>query len=147
VLDGANKFQAPSLLSTGTWLHQTTANWDFTAGDYNGDGRVDLYAINKKDSGSGKTAVHVLDGANKFQTSLLSTGTWLHQTDGSWDFTSADFNRDGRTDILAVNKSDSGSGRTAVHVLNAANRFQAPSLLSIGSWLHPTNDNWVFVAG
>ena len=86
VLNGANNFQAPSLLSTGTWLHQTDAQWDFSTGDFNKDGRVDIFAVNRTDSGSGKTAVHVLNGANNFQSSLLSTGTWLHQTDAKWSF-------------------------------------------------------------
>lgn len=49
-------------------------------------GRTDIFAINRADSGSNSTAVHVLDGAKRFRSNLLSTGTWLHQTGEAWAF-------------------------------------------------------------
>jgi hypothetical protein len=144
VLDGADDFQS-YLLHIRTPLGATTAwNWQLDAGDFNADGRADLYLLNK-DNG-GHTAVFVLDGANYFQVYSMATNTPLGvANDPLWQFDVADFNRDNRADLYAIYKND--QGHTAVHVLDAGSGFQTwtmHTLTPLGSALDP---NWQFDVG
>ena len=72
VLDGRTSFKT-FLVHTGTALHLTGTDgaWDFDLGDYNRDGMLDLFAIYKHNTGTRTTEVHVLNGADQFQTFLL----------------------------------------------------------------------------
>lgn len=112
---------------TGTALQMTgsDSSWAFLVGDYNHDGKADLYTIQKTNTGTGTTEVHVLDGSNRFQTFLLHTGTALQQTgsDDSIAFALADYNGDGQPDLYAIAKANTTSGKTEVHVLNGASTF------------------------
>ncbi len=100
----------------------------FDVADYNRDGKADLYVIIKNNAagsdGSNTTEVHVLDGANKFQTFLLHSTTALPFTDSNWTFQVADFNHDGVPDLIVFIRNNTGSGRTELHVLNGASNFQ-----------------------
>jgi subtilisin family serine protease len=108
------------LLQTGTALHETDQTFDFALADWNGDGRPDLIAIKKSGTGSNSTEVHILSGASNFQQFILQTGTALHETDQTFDFALADWNGDGRPDLIAIKKSGTGSNSTEVHVVNLA---------------------------
>lgn len=149
ILNGADKFRT-YLLHASTALAKTGSSysWDFELGDYNGDGKIDLYAI-KKQGSSGKTEVHVLNGADKFRSYLVHAATALHNTGSgqAWKFAVGDYNGDGKPDLYAIKRNGS-SGRTEVHVLNGANKFRsflinkATPLASTG-----TENNWEFVLG
>lgn len=123
-----------------------SSDWDFVTRDFNLDGATDVVAIKKSGTGSGKTEVHIMNRANNYQSWLLQTGTVLHETDKTWDFVKGDCNRDGATDILSIKKSGTGTGKTEVHIMNAADNYQS-WLLNTGTALHETGDNWSFVAG
>lgn len=129
------------LLQTGTGLHQTDTNWDFKTGDYNKDGRSDVYAIKKRNTGSLTTEIHIINPANpkKF---LLQTGTSLRQTDSNWDFKITDYNKDNRPDIYAIKKKNTGTVSTEAHIINIVNPKQF--LLQTGTALHQTDANWFF---
>lgn len=138
------------LLQTATALPQTGAGneTEFLVGDYNRDGRPDLYVIARM-GGSRTTEVHVLNGANNFQTWLLHAPTALHQTGvgGEWEFELGDYNRDGFPDLYVISRMG-GSGTTEVHVLNGANNFQS-FLLNTATALHQTgvgNENELKIA-
>ena len=126
VLNGANNFQT-YLLSTATALSSIPSNyaWNFELGDFNGDGKPDLYAI-KKVSGTGKTEIQILNAAGNFNSFLLSRTTLLGQTgsDNAWSFKVGDYNRDGVLDVYAIKKMGA-SGKTEVFVMNGANQFQS----------------------
>jgi surface antigen len=139
VINGANPSQF--LKHSATALHQTDANWDFDFEDYNKDGMPDLFAINRRDAGSGKTALHVINGANPSQF-LYQGATALQQTDANWDFDIEDFNKDGKLDIIAINRKDGGSGKTSFHVINGANPSQF--LFHGATALQQTDANWSF---
>ena len=111
-------------ISTNLGQTGSDNSWKFLLGDYNRDGRLDLYAISKNGA-SGRTEVHVLSGATNFSTFLANVATPLGQTgsDRSWDFQLGDYNRDGALDLYAISKQGA-SGRTEVHVLNGASSFQ-----------------------
>jgi hypothetical protein len=85
--------------------------------DWDGDGTPDLVAIKKSNTGSGSTEVHVLSGASGFQQFILHTGTALHQTDDTFAFAVVDWDGDGTPDLVAIKKSNTGSGSTEVHML------------------------------
>jgi peptidyl-Asp metalloendopeptidase len=149
VMGGANRFATYLLASTSALAATGSDNaWVFDLGDYNADGRLDLYAI-KRVAGSGKTEVHVLDGANGFQTFLLHAATALGSTgnDLGWKFEVGHFNNDGALDVYAI-KRNAGSGRTEVHVLSGATRFQT-FLLHRATALGNTGllDDWDFKLG
>ena len=112
-------------ISTNLGQTGSDNSWKFLLGDYNKDGRLDLYAISKNGA-SGRTEVHVLSGATHFSTFLANIATPLGLTgsDRSWDFQLGDYNRDGVLDLYAISKQGA-SGRTEVHVLNGANSFQS----------------------
>ena len=144
VLDGANNFQT-FILHAATALHRTGSNdqWMFRLADYNRDGILDLYAINRM-GGGGRTEVHVLNGANNFQSFLANIATALSQTgaDGSWKFELGDFTADGIADLYCISKIGS-SGTTEVHVLNGANAFQS-FVLNTTTALHQTGSDYVW---
>lgn len=121
VLDGANKFQN-ILLSTTIDIGHTTdrTKYDFEIGDYNSDGKVDLYMI-VKEGANRKTEVHVLDGKDNFISYLLHTETALSSTNGSWEFELGNYNDDNKLDLVAINKK--GKNSTELHVLDGANNF------------------------
>jgi hypothetical protein len=89
-MDGANQYKS-YLLNAETALGSqgTDGRWLFVLGDYNGDGRPDLYGINKIGTGAGdRTEVHIMDGANQYKSYLLNAETALGSSgvDGRWDF-------------------------------------------------------------
>ncbi|REG31677.1 hypothetical protein ATI61_1051, partial [Archangium gephyra] len=89
VLNGADNFATYILhSSTALGLTGTDGRWYFSVADYNGDGRPDLYATNKAATASGKTEIHVLNGADGFKTFLLHSASALGVTgtDHRWVF-------------------------------------------------------------
>ena len=123
-LTAASNFKTFSLhLSTALAKSGTDGQWVFRFADYNGDSKYDLFAINKVGA-SGKTEVHILDGSKNFSTFLTHRSTLLQTTgrDNRWEFLLGDYNRDGKLDLYAIDRTGS-SGKTEVHVLNGATNF------------------------
>jgi len=124
-------------------LETSADNWQFLLGDYNHDGYDDLYAIKKANTGTHSTEVHILSGANHFQTFLLQTGTILHETNGTFSFCLGDYNRNGVLDLYAIKKLYTGTHRTEVHILNGLNNFQS-FLLQTGIPVEENNNTFEF---
>lgn len=123
-MTASSNFKSFSLhLSTALAKSGTDGQWVFRFADYNGDGKSDLFAINKVGA-SGKTEVHVLDGSKNFSTFLTHRATLLQATgrDNRWEFLLGDYNRDGKLDLYAIDKMGA-SGKTEVHVLSGATNF------------------------
>lgn len=145
ILDGTNPGRY--LLQTGTALpHLSLTGNQFLVGDMNNDGRPDLWDIKTQATGSGHTETHVIDGSRPSQF-LQHAATALALTDlHSVTYALADYNLDGHLDLYAVNSQDTGSGTTAVNILNGAGLSRY--LLQTGSALgHTTLTNWAFTAG
>lgn len=134
-----------------TALHKTGSDgsWQFLIGDYDRDGKKDVYAISKRGA-SGRTEVHVLDGASSYQRFSLHIATPLGQTgaDESYSYALGDWDRDGVADLFIVQRSASGTGTTEVHVLSGASQFQT-WILHTGTALAPAGGsaNWKFLVG
>ncbi|CAN9385099.1 unnamed protein product [Alternaria alternata] len=120
IFSGADKCQK-ILFEGGTKLEETDDTW--------GQGiRPDLIAIKKSNTASKTTEVYILDGDDHFKTVKLHTQTALHETDPKWDFVVADWNGDGKPDLIAIKKSRTTTKCTEVHVLSGASSFQEFSL-------------------
>jgi hypothetical protein len=120
-------------LQTGTILHETGSNFDFTVAP-NGD----LVAIKKKETGSNSTEIHILSAASNYQSFSLHKGTALHETEDNFAFAMAE-NRD----LFVIKKSKTGSDTTEVHVLSAASNYQSFSL-NTRTALPETGSNFAF---
>jgi hypothetical protein len=59
ILSGSSNFNQ-FILQTGTALHETSNNFEFASSDWTQDGFVDLIAIKKSGTDTGKTEVHVV---------------------------------------------------------------------------------------
>jgi hypothetical protein len=135
--------KATALAATGT-----DQRWILRLGDYNRDGRLDLYAIDRK-GGSGKTEIHVLNGADNFSTFLTHRASALPATgaDYTWRFELGDYNRDGILDIYGISKM-AASGKTEVHVLDGASGFTVFSARVATAMGRSGSDNsWDFKLG
>lgn len=93
--------------------------WRIAVGDYNFDGRDDLYLVDTQ-AGT-NTAVHVLDAATDFSTWLAQTTTAAPPLDAAWVASAVDDNGDGRADLMLIDKD--ADGATEAHVLDAATGF------------------------
>lgn len=142
ILDGASNYHV-FLLHAATALLEVSSNFDFAVGDWNWDGRKDLFAIKKSATGTHSTEVHILDGAANFSRFLLQTGTTLHETGDDFGFAVADWNHDLRLDLVAIKKSNTGTHSTEIHILSGATRFQN-KLVWTGTALHETGSNFEF---
>jgi hypothetical protein len=109
--------------------------WRLAAGDYNFDGRDDLYLV---DTQAGDlTAVHVLDARSEFTTWLAQTNTVAPAIDSTWQAIAADDNGDGRADLVLVDRD--ADGATETHALDAATGFTTYSR-EVRTVLGPTAD-------
>jgi hypothetical protein len=140
---GESNFQK-SILKTATALYNRDDTFDFLVADWNNDGRPDLVAIQKANTTTNSTEVHILSGASSFQEFILHKGTGLGNTDETFKFAMADWNGDGRLDLVAIKKSRTGTNSTEVHILSAASNFQN-FILQTGTCLGETDDTFDFM--
>jgi flagellar basal body rod protein FlgG len=141
-LSGASNFQQ-FIMQTGTALHPTDNTFDFAMTDWDSDGKSDLVAIKKSNTGTNSTEVHILSGASNFQQFIMQTGTALHPTDNTFDFAMTDWDSDGKSDLVAIKKSNTGTNSTEVHILSGASNFQQ-FIMQTGTALHPTDNTFDF---
>jgi len=143
ILSGASVF-GQILLHANTELDETPEGWQFAVTDWDRDGKPDLVAIQKSGTTSHKTEIHILSGATNFDKSIFNGSIPLGETDDSWDFSLADWDKDGKPDLIATRKSGTTSHRTEVQVFSGATKFQN-LILSTPTELDETNSNWTFV--
>ncbi|KAF1936203.1 HET-domain-containing protein [Clathrospora elynae] len=117
VLCGDNNFQN-FILQTGTGLHETDSNFDFVVTDWNGDGRPDLVTVKKSKTSGRCTEVHVLSGASTYKEFILRSETPLFRSNGLFEFAVADWTGNGKPDLIALRKRDTGTNTTEMHVMS-----------------------------
>lgn len=145
VLDGKTNYQT-YLFNSATALGYINLNDHLAVGDYNGDGKADIWFIPHNATGSNMTEVHILDGNNP-QVFLLhdATGQGLVPNTGD-DFRVHDYDGDGRADLWYIKKTATGTGKTEIHILKNtadATTFNNYSL-HVGTVLGTTDANWSF---
>lgn len=117
VLSGDHNFQR-YVLQTGTGLHETDDTFDFVVTDWNGDGRPDLVAVKKSKTNRKCTEVHVLSGASTYRDFDMRAETPIFKSNGLYDFAVADWTGNGRPDLIALKKRDTGTNTTEMHVMS-----------------------------
>lgn len=114
-------------------LHAATAQpvesgtgYDFRFGDWNGDRRPDMLAVKRTQTGSGRVEIHIANGAGNFRQNIFSVATPIAADyNGVYDFQLADWDRDGRPDLVALRKPFSyQTGPVRVTILSGASNFQ-----------------------
>ena len=152
VLNGADHFRS-FLLHTRTTIAEIgdERSWIFMIDDFSGDGSPDLYALQRRGTWSGQTELHILDGASRFGALLVhARPTALSETGGrdDWWFSLADLDGDRIKDLYAVQKLDTVSGQTEVHVLNGADLFSSFLIHGAKTPIRETGDDatWIFFA-
>jgi hypothetical protein len=125
ILDRASNYQS-FLLHTGTPLSLAdAANFEFALGDYNRDGRPELYCLKRSNAGSGHLEVHILGGV-QFQFWQLHTITPITQADAAnYAFAVGDYNGDGPPDLYCVKRSGTASGLLEIRILSGASGYQS----------------------
>lgn len=133
-------------LHIATAFPETGAEYEFKVADWDRDGKPDLIGIQKANTGSGTTEIHILSGASNFQTWLLHTRTAFPSSPSNVAFAVGDLDKDGKLDLFAVKKSGTGSHTTEVHVMSGASTYQT-FILQMGSGLGETSSESDFVLG
>ncbi|MBB5020038.1 hypothetical protein HNQ59_003346 [Chitinivorax tropicus] len=132
ILDAQSGYQQFNL-QTGTALHETGTNFAFGVLP-----NSDIVAIKKSDTGTRSTEIHILNARTGYRSFNLQTGTALHETGDNFDFAVLP-NRD----VMAIKKSQTGTGSTEVHILDAGSNYRRFKLQT-GTALHETGSNFVF---
>ena len=115
--DGDGTFQPPVNYATG--IDYATA---LVAGDFNGDGRVDLAVAGNNVTGAGIVSVLQGNGDGTFQPPVnYATGI-----DYATALVAGDFNGDGRVDLAVAGNNVAGAGIVSVLQGNGDGTFQPP---------------------
>jgi hypothetical protein len=116
ILDGASNYQR-YLQESATPLGKTDARHTFSVADWNGDLYLDLVVTQKSGAKNDRTVLRVLDGASQYRKLLKKATTAQVRTDDRHSLAVTDWNRDGRLDLVVVQKWGTADGRTAAQIL------------------------------
>lgn len=123
--NGDGSFQAPVIYATGSYEPMSLA-----AGDFNGDGTVDLVVVSQCAStcGAGQVTMLMGNGDGTFQSPV----SYPAGTGSGYFVATADFNGDGNLDI-AVAEQAGANGVIVILLGNGDGTFQAPVSYSTGA--------------
>jgi hypothetical protein len=127
------------VLQTGTPL--VGDDFDYALADWEGYGKPDLFAIKRRNTGTGMIEVHVLSGRSNYQQFVLHTGTPLGPLGDDFKYAVADWDGDRRPDLFAIKHRNTGTGMVEVHILSGRGGFQQ-FLLQTGTPLGPLGDDF-----
>lgn len=114
----ASDFQKPE--RHGVTALEASLDYDFIAGDRDGDAKPDLFAL-RRNTGSGQVLLRILSGVSDFQNELLNAPISLPDGDEYPALALADWQGDGRLDLVAMHRTS--SGEADVLVLSAKSNF------------------------
>jgi hypothetical protein len=113
----------------------------FAVAGWDGGPQPDLYIVRKTGGSSQHTEFIVLTARSGYSYIAAQGATSLGLTDASYSFAFADWDKDKKPDLFAINRQ--GASSTEVSILSAASGFQT-SLLQTATSLPKTDANWMF---
>ncbi len=146
ILNGKDNYQS-FLYQTTTALPETNDDWTFEVGEYNNNGKFNIYCIHKYNTKSKYIEIQILDGNNNYQSFLEPKiiKTSLPETKDNIEFLLRDYNKDGNLDLYCINKNGENNS-TEVNILSGASNFKE-FLFKDNLILNKTDDNYQFCAG
>jgi hypothetical protein len=120
VFSGASHFRSRLLAANTALVGASARRYAFGLGDYDHDGRLDIYAIENRAAGS--TEIRVLNGAGGYRSVFGSVRTPLPEAPaGTFQFAIGDRDNDGFDDVYAIRQRHAAP--TEVYVLDGAAGF------------------------
>ncbi len=138
-LSGASGYQK-WLFNISTVIPEMGPEGEYQFVDWNHDGYLDLVLVKKSGTATKRVEVHIASGITGFKTYLLNTATVLAEQGPESEFKVVDWNADGVPDLFMIKKDRTGTGRTEVHIVSGASRFQT-FIMNQFTALGPT-PNW-----
>ncbi len=142
VASGASNY-SQYIYQVSSAFGQVASGWEFKIADFDFDTKLDLVGFKKANTGTGSTEIHVARASNNFGSITDSRGSAFPLATNNWQFEVYDYNNDRVMDIVGILKTNTGSGRTEVHLANGASNYNA-LIHSRGTSYGLTNDNWEF---
>ncbi len=118
----AHATEIPFLFQGQTSLEAGNDVFDYTTGDFNNDGIMDLYALKKYNTGTGTAELHILDGKSNYKSFLFQAGLPF-ETGDKFKFTTGDYNSDGKLDLLVM-KKNTGHSNCEIHILDGNSNYK-----------------------
>jgi hypothetical protein len=120
---GDGTLAPPVSFATGAPADTTIADYYLAAGDFNGDGKLDIVAANR---GNNTVSVLLGKGDGTFQTAV----TYPVGASGPQSVAVGDFSQDGELDIVAANVDDN---KISVLLGNGDGTFSTPVIYTTGA--------------
>ncbi len=146
--DGTFRLKSDSGLASGSFPQGSESK--YTSGDFNGDGLTDFAAFHRNDNGTSVytwVALANADGSFTLKSGSGLNGGAFPQSSAS-QFLTGDVNGDGRTDIVALSYSSSGSSSyTWVALANSDGSFSLKSDSGLASGSFPQGSESKYITG
>lgn len=145
ILSGAGRYQK-FLLQTATTLQLKPNEYSFGVAEADRDGIPDLVCVQKAGTGSQKTEIYILGGARRYFDLIVQKSTVISVKPEEYSFIVADYDWDAMTDVIAVQKANTTSNSTELHILNGAYYYQRFKL-ETATPLPADDGNTIYLAG
>jgi hypothetical protein len=147
IASGASNFRNMSVLIT-PFGPISGNDYQFEFGYWDGDQKPDLFVIQRRNTGSNKTEVHILSGASNYSQFILQTGTVFNVYGDNAEFKVVDYDLDGRSDLVGIAKYGFGLGATGIYIASGSSGFQS-FILQTTTGIAETNSSasFEFVTG
>ena len=142
ILSGKSNFQS-FILHTFTGLHETTDNCKFCVGDYNDDGKLDLFYIKKDETGTNSTEIHILSGDSEYKEFIMQTTTFLPETDNNWEFGISNYFGNGYKDLYCLERKNENEECDYIRILDGSKNYRSWTLYIITK-LYKIDENFCF---
>lgn len=147
ILTGGSNYQH-WLVHAVTPIPANVNQYEYSFFDYDKNGTLDLVAVKKNNTASGRSEVYVLsgDGGRYNQYLLYGAVTPIEQNFTNYDFIAFNYRQIPNfpvMDIIGIKRSLTGSNSTELHVLNYFTNYSS-FILQTGTLLHETGPNFEF---
>lgn len=132
IFEAGTTFGAPEV--HGTWA----------LAPFVGTSPPDLTYIKTSDTGTGTVEVHVASGSSRYETRIQETGTtFAEEENGTWQL--ADFDGDGKLDLIYIKTSNTGTGYVEVHVASGSSEYQTRIIETATTFVEENNGQWQMI--